>query len=889
MTTFRECFLKSFCLKKAYFLTSKKQYMNLKKVLKLMVPCAMLSFAHLVSNATTVIVTPGSTLPSVINSGDIYICQGTSTFYGNSVSIMPTAKLVIKDGATLKMTGRIVVNNGSASWPVGGGSPSIVEGGVLEINNATITSQNAAANGRWLGIEVWGKGGMFSLGTSPYYEARGKVIINGGTITKATCGIINTSRIVSTSPFYSYPKKGGIVQADNALFLNNDTMIYHVGKPFMFAPKKKLSIHINGPEHFVNCTFKLDANYTHSTPSGAVLHPWMVRLVDANGLQFLACKFINNKYYGPTFANRNVLGIYALNSSFKVSNKYKVTGFTPWGGSLSGTTTGESKFDNFYDAIYAENGFGTKPVVIENSNFNDVTLGIRGMNLKLPIIVNNKITLTQIGSDPNSTNTPLGDRTIGIELLGSTLFKVTDNEINGIDGYKLSYGIAVKSAGTIINRVNLNTLKNTKYALRGEWDGDNPTDLNQGLKFLCNNLETNNNSTSSYDISSMENGVSSLQGFKDHTLAGAEYHLCPRNTFKLSKTTGAWHLHKLESGDNTYVKTGLGSLSPFNPKPSLSNNYTIITGELIPMVYIPEDTQTVYFTCSGNPNITMLSSGISSRIEQASNTIQLLGNIANKSLDEQQAYDNAVLQYYEAMDSVIAYYYYNIVDSINASDLISVLQKAKGHFYHQLLLSDIYISLNDFEEANSVLQGIKSDFSLNVTESNMIDQMISLIPIINKYYNNYDGDWQSLSQVEQETITNLKDNGIGYAQGMARSLWFMHHPFSLEDNPYIWGVIDDNTAQKPALQNGINQKNTVSIYPNPNNGSFNIDLNQVYDEKNQYTYSIIDIGGAEMASGILANEKNIITLGSIKNGLYVIQIKSNDELIAIQKLSIMGN
>lgn len=201
------------------------------------------------------------------------------------------------------------------------------------------------------------------------------------------------------------------MQAKDGHFLNNDTMVYHVGKPFVYVPGSRQIIDVNGPEFYVNCTFELDNTYTPVSIGGETIHPWMVRLVDANGLQFLACKFVNNRYYGSNFEDRNVLAIYALNSSFKVSNQYKSTGTTPFGAVYTGGITGVSKFDNFYVGILTLNSAGTKPVWIENTSFKDVTRGIEGENLSAPIIQNDTFTLTQIGSDPDSWNTPAGDRT----------------------------------------------------------------------------------------------------------------------------------------------------------------------------------------------------------------------------------------------------------------------------------------------------------------------------------------------------------------------------------------------------------------------------------------------------------------------------------------------
>src|SRR5690606_1610021 len=107
---------------------------------------------------------------------------------------------------------------------------------------------------RWYGIEVRGSNPMLFGTYDNLYEVRGKVFINGSTLSYATCAI----KTATKSEYTSYTNKGGIIQSSSSTYLNNDTMVLNVGRPYTFLPPTGglMAVPLNGYEYFLNCTFK---------------------------------------------------------------------------------------------------------------------------------------------------------------------------------------------------------------------------------------------------------------------------------------------------------------------------------------------------------------------------------------------------------------------------------------------------------------------------------------------------------------------------------------------------------------------------------------------------------------------------------------------------------
>ncbi|MEZ4916905.1 MAG: T9SS type A sorting domain-containing protein [Chitinophagales bacterium] len=89
---------------------------------------------------------------------------------------------------------------------------------------------------------------------------------------------------------------------------------------------------------------------------------------------------------------------------------------------------------------------------------------------------------------------------------------------------------------------------------------------------------------------------------------------------------------------------------------------------------------------------------------------------------------------------------------------------------------------------------------------------------------------------------------------------------SIEIDPLNWvlnkvGNVEEDLNLVYTSINSINKSNNITLYPNPNKGSF------IVETEEQTPYKIYDLLGKEIKSGVLKEGKNQIDLLSVK-GLY---------------------
>ena len=88
-----------------------------------------------------------------------------------------------------------------------------------------------------------------------------------------------------------------------------------------------------------------------------------------------------------------------------------------------------------------------------------------------------------------------------------------------------------------------------------------------------------------------------------------------------------------------------------------------------------------------------------------------------------------------------------------------------------------------------------------------------------------------------------------------------------------------------ASVNGIMLEDAVSIFPNPSNGSFTIQMDKGQLSINHYELSIYDLLGECIYQHIGTSSNLQIDLSEVKNGIYFLQLKT-EQGVATKKLVI---
>ena len=128
------------------------------------------------------------------------------------------------------------------------------------------------------------------------------------------------------------------------------------------------------------------------------------------------------------------------------------------------------------------------------------------------------------------------------------------------------------------------------------------------------------------------------------------------------------------------------------------------------------------------------------------------------------------------------------------------------------------------------------------------------------------------SSSNDNTLSFVQDNGCDIGSGGFGYWYSISSPLLIRMN---LGEPAPPTSIDSEIFNG-----TLSIYPNPNTGVFNVDLINVMDGK--YTISVDNLLGQEVYSetrNVINTSTNIVNLSNLSKGVYMINIENNDTSI----------
>ena len=318
----------------------------------------------------------------------------------------------------------------------------IVEpGATLNINGSTLTNY-AGCPLRWKGIEVWGNYSESQLvDPANGIQYQGKLIMDETVIEHAKIAVN------LTNPVLWLESNGGIVQAENSTFRNNQrafhTMKYENTHPVTGKPMDNLS-------YFKYCNFAIDNQYM-----AEVVFYKHVDMVETDGIKFKACNFtLSPEAPGVSYWNQ---AIAAYNAGFDVSGLCVV---------YPCSSGDPSTFIGFYRGIMATNsGINNYTFSVGLSEFTNNAIGIYAIGIDYLSVLFSTFHVGYNASDQEACEGESKEASgIGIDLNHCTGFAIEENMFSKTPGSPVGTYTGIRIAETqATDQIYKNTFDGLSY------------------------------------------------------------------------------------------------------------------------------------------------------------------------------------------------------------------------------------------------------------------------------------------------------------------------------------------------------------------------------------------------------------------------------------------
>ena len=353
---------------------------------------------------------------SHIGCGYITLYMDTTT--KQSYQVWNTSRVLDKD-FTVRAGDTLVISNTEVSLCYD--NKIIVEPTAkLVINNTTLTNykkSSTCADRYWTGIVVEGNNNL------PQTESnQGVLELNNATIENANIAVTTIGNN------YEWSKTGGIIQAKNSVFRNNNKSVEFMSYYNIAANGDTL----DNESYFTNCTFTWDTAMIDPEDGYINSHVtmWQVKAVD-----FTACTFKDERDYRPSLEH-TTQGILTNESS------YNIKANPIWVQDFNGNNiyfANPTRFNNLTYGIRTGSAY-TLPCTVERSEFNNNYCGIFATNTYALTATNNTFNLIpQQGYSGNWTDM----QAIGISMQRSRHFTISNNDFMGQNKANKTAGIQI--------------------------------------------------------------------------------------------------------------------------------------------------------------------------------------------------------------------------------------------------------------------------------------------------------------------------------------------------------------------------------------------------------------------------------------------------------------
>ncbi len=382
--------------------------------------------------------------------------------------------LIIKDGATLTLTGSIVVY---------GDQKIIVEpGGHLNISGGIITTE---CGDYWQGIDLLGNSSLRQNTAN-----QGKVSMTNGTIENAREAIMPWS-------YNDWSKTGGIISATNSTFRNNKRSIQYMAYQNVNASGTVLdNIGI-----FTNCTFEWTDAFFEAQPRPAIT------LNGVKGVKIYGCTFQDLRTNVDDVTNR-ARGIFSIDAGYSVRGKSLFVN-PPTHDYYEDTDYDVGEFINLYKGVEHLSSQSYYPFRVDHVKFLNCQEGLTINSVDNAILTRNYFN--------HDANCPLDIQYAqNLNIIASSGFTVQGNVFDNDLGIP-NIGILNFDIGTAENEIYRNKFNNqrTANAAFGRNANDLFFDQNlaKGLEFTCNkNIGSQNDMFVFAFNGSNDQGVRLFQG-----------------------------------------------------------------------------------------------------------------------------------------------------------------------------------------------------------------------------------------------------------------------------------------------------------------------------------------------------------------------------------------
>ena len=640
---------------------------------------------------------------------------------------------------------------------------------------------------------------------------------NGATLSNALHAITLYDAVFNNSK-----RNGGIAKIDDAHFVNNRESVswqdYHnLNWEFKGGVWTRTMLLPN--KSYINrSTFEVN-EFMLRDPKA------QIALCGVDGINIKGCSFINTMPYTAT-ATRCLSGcpdqnaIATWNATFYLDQ---------WKSPSTGVIT-PSYISGFRHGVFGQSFAVTNQFSVKNTTFEKNLIGVATSSVNSFKLIGNQFLL----ENPISS----GVAALGAQLNSSSMYQIYNNTFNPTVDYSPRIGIEVKGGGSDYNKIKNNTFNHLNIACQSTYintDGffDPLAEYkSKGLEFLCNNYNYNGAGIYISGADIAKDGIRRVQG-SNLLPAGntfiADGGIIARNAYGTIYTLplDRYYYYDSDPNQNPTISVNVTSFATSYNNPCTIN----LSGS------------------TGTTGSETTSSGSSNTMAAEAGRIEL----AN-------AYDDYSSDRFDHLNNALKY--------MNSP-------------YAELERSLLYMQQGNVSQGLNIFNAIKDSMDLTIQEQNDFEQGAVLMRIIaNKYTQSSTPRWDSLSQMEIDSIRYVREHSTMWAHQRACS-WLS---FAINEScaiaiPEIPENSSSNTMRRTnesAVLNGKVQE--LKLQPNPSSNYFDV----IYPiDEFGLNIKITDVIGRTIYQTALPIKQNTyrILCNEWAVGVYLYQVSSKGKIL----------